>query len=182
MKKFYFLLLIILLNNGVQASEKDKIIDNLKNIKNIVFNFEQNINDKIEKGKCTIQYPKKIFCKYNSANQKTLVSDGKLLAIKTLSSYYLYSLKQTPLEFILDKEFLIKRINSANQRLVDEKYINFKFIENQNEINLFFDKKNFNLIGWQTKDIYQNLSITFLNSIIKNQKLKKGIFQIPERG
>ena len=30
MKKFYFLLLIILLNNGVQASEKDKIIENLK--------------------------------------------------------------------------------------------------------------------------------------------------------
>ena len=94
----------------------------------------------------------------------------------------MYSLKQTPLEFILDKEFLIKRINSANQRLVDEKYINFSFTENQNEINLFFHKKNFNLIGWQTKDIYQNLSITFLNSIIKNQKLKKGIFQIPERG
>jgi len=182
MKKFYFFILIILLNNGVQASEKDKIIENLKNIKNIIFNFEQNINNEIEKGVCTIQYPKKIFCKYNSANQKILVSDGKLLAIKTLSSYYLYSLKQTPLEFILDKEFLIKRIKSANQRLVDEKYINFKFIENQNEINLFFDKKNFNLIGWQTKDIYQNLSITFLNSIVKNQKLKKGIFQIPERG
>ena len=182
MKKFYFLLLIILLDNGVQASEKDRIIDNLKNIKNIIFNFEQNINNEIEKGVCTIQYPKKIFCKYNSANRKILVSDGKLLAIKTLSSYYLYSLNQTPLEFILDKEFLIKKINSANQRLVNEKYINFKFIENQNEVNLFFDKKNFNLIGWQTKDIYQNLSITFLNSIIKNQKLKKGIFKIPERG
>jgi len=182
MKKFYFLLLIILLDNGVQASEKDRIIDNLKNIKNIIFNFEQNINNEIEKGVCTIQYPKKIFCKYNSANRKILVSDGKLLAIKTPSSYYLYSLNQTPLEFILDKEFLIKKINSANQRLVNEKYINFKFIENQNEINLFFDKKNFNLIGWQTKDIYQNLSITFLSSIIKNQKLKKGIFKIPERG
>ena len=182
MKKFYFLLLIILFDSEVQASEKDKIIENLKDIKNIIFNFEQNINNKIEKGMCTIQYPKKIFCKYNSTNQKILVSDGKLLAIKTLSSYYLYSLKQTPLEFILDKEFLIKRINDANQRLVDEKYINFNFIENQNEINLFFDRKNFNLIGWQTKDMYQNLSITFLNSITKNQKLKKGIFQIPERG
>ena len=182
MKKFYFLLLIILFDSEVQASEKDKIIENLKDIKNIIFNFEQNINNKIEKGMCTIQYPKKIFCKYNSTNQKILVSDGKLLAIKTLSSYYLYSLKQTPLEFILDKEFLIKRINDANQRLVDEKYINFNFVENQNEINLFFDRKNFNLIGWQTKDIYQNLSITFLNSITKNQKLKKGIFQIPERG
>ena len=82
----------------------------------------------------------------------------------------------------MDKEFLIKRINNADQRIVDDKYINFSFTENQNEINLFFDNKNFNLIGWQTKDMYQNLSITFLNSIVKNQKLKKGIFQIPERG
>ena len=179
MKKFYFFILIILLNNGVQASEKDKIIENLKNIRNIIFNFEQNINDKIEDGVCTIQYPKKIFCKYNSTNQKILVSDGKLLAIKTLSSYYLYSLKQTPLEFILDKEFLIKRINDANQRLVDEKYINFNFVENQNEINLFFDRKNFNLIGWQTKDIYQNKSKTLLTSILLNQKINKQLFNLP---
>ena len=28
-----------------------------------------------------------------------------------------------------------------------------------------------NLIGWQTLDIYQNLSITYLNSIIKNQNI-----------
>jgi len=31
---------------------------------------EQNINDKIENGKCTLSYPKKIYCKYNLSNQK----------------------------------------------------------------------------------------------------------------
>ena len=30
------------------------------------------------------------------------------------------------------------------------------------------------LIGWQTLDIYQNLNITYLNSIIKNQNIDKG--------
>ena len=38
-----------------------------------------------------------------------------------------------------------------------------------NEINIFFDYDTYNLIGWQTIDIYQNLSITFLSSVIKNQ-------------
>ena len=29
--------------------------------------------------------------------------------------------------------------------------------------------KDLNLIGWQTEDIYQNLSITFISSVKKNQ-------------
>ena len=33
--------------------------------------------------------------------------------------------------------------------------------------SIFFDIDNYNLIGWQTLDIYQNLSITFLSSIEK---------------
>ena len=52
------------------------------------------------------------------------------------------------------------------EELLDNKFINYKFIENENEINLFFDKNTHNLIGWQTLDIYQNLSITYINSII----------------
>ena len=42
-----------------------------------------------------------------------------------------------------------------------------------------FDKDNYNLIGWQTLDIYQNLSITYLSSIKKNELLKKNIFKLP---
>ena len=42
-----------------------------------------------------------------------------------------------------------------------------------NEINVFFDNKTFNLIGWQTKDIYQNLNITYLSSIKKIRKFIK---------
>ena len=53
----YFLILIL----NASASEKDKIIENLKNTKNFDFKFEQNINGKIENGQCTIEYPKKFF-------------------------------------------------------------------------------------------------------------------------
>ena len=51
--------------------------------------------------------------------------------------------------------------------------------EDEHEINVFFDNKTFNLIGWQTKDIYQNLNITFLSSIKKNEIFNKDIFKLP---
>ena len=54
---FFFLFFI---TNG-NTSNKEKIIENLKNTQNLDFNFEQNINGKIENGNCTIQYPKKYF-------------------------------------------------------------------------------------------------------------------------
>ena len=181
MKIYIYILLLILLASKTSANIKENIILNLKNIENINFNFEQNINGKIENGNCTIQYPKKIFCKYNLGNQKILVSDGKSLIIKTTASYYKYSLDKTPLNYLLDKEFLIKKINESNARIVQKKFINFKFTENENEINIFFDIKNFSLLGWQTLDIYQNLSITYLSSISVNQNLKRNLFNLPDR-
>ena len=181
MKIYIYILLLIFLTSKTSANIKENIILNLKNIENINFNFEQNINGKIENGNCTIQYPKKIFCKYNLGNQKILVSDGKSLIIKTTASYYKYSLDKTPLNYLLDKEFLIKKINESNARIVQKKFINFKFTENENEINVFFDIKNFNLLGWQTLDIYQNLSITYLSSISVNKNLKRNLFNLPDR-
>ena len=90
MKKIFLIIFFIISTNNVSASIKDNIIKKLKDVENITFNFEQNINGKIENGNCTIKYPKKIFCKYNLSNQKILVSNGKSLVIKTLSSYYHY--------------------------------------------------------------------------------------------
>ena len=107
--------------------------------------------------------------------------DGKSLIIKTTASYYKYSLDKTPLNYLLDKEFLIKKINESNARIVQKKFINFKFTEDENEINVFFDIKNFSLLGWQTLDIYQNLSITYLSSLSINKNLKRRLFKLPDR-
>ena len=179
MLKYTVLLILLFLITNVNANNKNKIIKNLKNIKNLDFNFEQNINGKIENGNCTIEYPKKIFCEYARSNNKILVSNGKSLVIKTLTSYYRYPLKKTPLNFILDKEFLINKINILEERIVDETLVNYTIKENDNEINIFFDKKTFDLIGWQNTDIYQNFNITFLSSIRKNRVIPKNIFAIP---
>ena len=181
MKKILFILIFFSIISNVSASIKKNIIKKFTNIENISFNFEQNINGKIEKGNCIVEYPKKIYCKYNLGNQKTLVSDGKSLVIKTLSSYYFYPLEKTPLDTILDKKYLLKKITNLDQRDTGDDLINFNFLENENEINLFFDKKTYNLIGWQTVDIYQNVSITYLSAIKRNQKLKKEIFKLPKQ-
>jgi len=176
-RRFIFCFFLILISN-VQASNKDNIIENLKNTKNFNFEFEQNINGKIENGNCTIQYPKKIYCNYLNKD-KILVSNGKSLVIKTKSSFYRYPLKKTPLNLILDKNFLIKKIGRLNEKILDQTYINFSIVENDNEINVFFDDKTFNLVGWQTKDIYQNINVTYLYSIKKNQKVNKNLFKLP---
>tara|TARA_Y100001970_G_scaffold24408_1_gene29013 strand:- start:541 stop:1089 length:549 start_codon:yes stop_codon:yes gene_type:complete len=181
MKKIFFILIYTLLTTETLASIKNDIINKFKNIENISFNFEQNINGKIENGNCTIKYPKKIYCKYNLSNKKILVSNGKSIVIKTLNSFYLYPLDKTPLNFILDKNFLLKKINNLEERDINDDFVNYKFLENNNEINLFFDKKSFNLIGWQTVDIYQNISITYLSSIKRNQKLERNLFILPKQ-
>ena len=71
--------------------------------------------------------------------------------------------------------------SNLKERDIDKKFVNFSFLENENQINLFFDKITFNLIGWQTIDIYQNVSITYLSSIKRNQKLKKNLFLLPQK-
>jgi len=180
-KKIFVIIIFTCLINNASASIKENIINKFKNIENISFQFEQNINGKVENGNCTIEYPKKIYCKYDLSNQKILVSNGKSLVIKTLSSYYLYPLEKTPLNSILNKDFLLNKIKSLNERNIGENFINYKIVENENEINLFFDKKTFNLIGWQTIDLYQNISITYLSSIKRNQKLEKELFVLPKQ-
>ena len=181
MKKYILIIFLIFFNTQASAVIKERIIKILSDINNVTFDFEQNVGGVIENGTCTIEYPKKIFCKYKLGNQKMLVSDGKSLVIKTNSSYYLYPLNKTPLYFILNKKFLLNKINGLNERIIDNKFVNFKFKENNNEISIFFDLKTYNLIGWQTLDIYQNITITYLSSIKKNRNLDKDIFLIPQR-
>ena len=170
----------VLITNG-NASNKKRIIENLKNTKSLDFNFEQNINGKIENGNCTIKYPKKIFCEYARSNNKILISNGKSLVIKTITSYYRYPLDKTPLNFILDKAFLINKIVLLKERIVDESLINYTIKENDNEINIFFSKETFDLVGWQNTDVYQNFNITFLSSIQKNRLISKDIFKLPDQ-
>tara|TARA_B100001057_G_scaffold300947_1_gene301127 strand:+ start:43 stop:591 length:549 start_codon:yes stop_codon:yes gene_type:complete len=179
MFKYIVIFIFFISITNSNASNKEKIIENLKNIKNLDFNFEQNINGKIENGNCTIQYPKKMFCEYAKSNNKILVSNGKSLVVKTKSSYYRYPLDKTPLNFILNKEFLINKIKVLEERIIDASLINYTIKENDIEIKVFFNIETYDLIGWQNTDMYQNFNITFLSSIRKNRIISRNIFKLP---
>ena len=103
------------------------------------------------------------------------------MVIKTETSFYRYSLKKTPLNLILDKNFLIKKIHILKGNVIDDNLINFTILENDNEIDVFFDSETFNLIGWKTRDIYQNTNITYLSSIETNKEITKNLFKIPSQ-
>ena len=49
-----------------------------------------------------------------------------------------------------------------------------------NEITVFFDKKNLDLKGWEIKDQFNNNISFSLNIVAKNDVFKKGTFKVPE--
>ena len=55
MKKIFLITFFLILTKNSFASIKDNIITKLKEVENISFEFEQNINGKIESGNCVIQ-------------------------------------------------------------------------------------------------------------------------------
>ena len=181
-KKIIVICLFFSFFNPLQAALKEEIILNLKKTNNLTFDFKQTIDKKTEEGNCIIEYPKKIYCLYNNFNKKIMVSNGKSLVIKnqTNNQYYRYPLKRTPLELILDKNYLINQMKNLEGRIVDNKYFNFTLVNNDNKINIFFDNQTLNLTGWQTEDIYQNLAVTFMFKIKINQKIDKNIFKLPQ--
>ena len=125
-KKIIVICLFFSFFNPLQAALKEEIILNLKKTNNLTFDFKQTIDKKTEEGNCIIEYPKKIYCLYNNRNKKIIVSNGKSLVIKNQISnqLYFYRLKQTPLDLILDKDYLINQIENLKLRIINDKYVN----------------------------------------------------------
>ena len=76
---------------------------------------------------------------------------------------------------------MLEKIKSNKGDLVDNKYVRFKFVEGDYQINIFFDLKTYNIIGWQNIDLYQNLVITYLYNLKKNIQIKKNQFRLPSQ-
>ena len=180
MKTFLVIILFFFTQNFALASIKNNIVNSFQSTNTLKFKFSQKINEKIETGICIISYPKKIYCKYDDIYNKILVSNGKSLLINSNrnNQYYRYKLKDTPLNLILDKNFLIKKIKELKNENRINNSISFKFNYENNYIDVFFDKKKFYLIGWTTLDIYKNRVETILSEVEINLKVDDKIFKI----
>ena len=74
---FYFLFISISL-----ADLQKDIIDKLNETQTLTFDFKQKIADKEEIGNCFIKYPFLMKCNYKNLKEKTIISNGKTVAIK----------------------------------------------------------------------------------------------------
>jgi outer membrane lipoprotein-sorting protein len=182
MLKTIVVFLLLAFYSPVFSSEKKKIIYKIEMSNNLSFNFIQTISKSEETGNCIISYPKKIYCKYDD-NKKVIISNGKSLVIKNedKGTYYIYPIEKTPLKFLLDKNYLISKIKLLKPRKIEDRYINFKITEKNKEINVFFDQKTLNITGWQTEDLYQNLTITYISSVKINEQINDDIFKLPKK-
>ena len=159
------------------AYTNPKIIKKISDTKNFAFDFEQFINDKKETGNCTISFDNKIICKYDESG-KIIVSNGKTLLIRTKHSSFAtpYKTANTYFKYILNKEFLISKIQG--NVVEKEQYFLLSINDKNNQLNIFFDKNNYLIKGWETIDLYGNKVRS--NIIIKNinQELSENIFNL----
>tara|TARA_B100000674_G_C37468244_1_gene745781 strand:- start:7 stop:561 length:555 start_codon:yes stop_codon:yes gene_type:complete len=178
--KYIYLLLILIFPLNSIAAPIVEIKNKLNNTKNIYFKFIQKISNKIEKGECRISYPKKIYCKYDDVFEKVLVSNGRSLIInsKKIKDYLRYDIKDTPLNLILDKNFLIKKIDEVGEVKVNNDTFSFKINHKNSLVTIFFDNKNYDIKGWSTVDIYQNKVETILFNVQTNMMIDQSIFRI----
>jgi len=178
--KYIIFILILLYPLNIFASSKQLIKNKLEETDNISFKFIQKVGGKTEQGECIISYPKKIFCKYDDIYNKVLVSNGQSLVInsKKIKNYLRYQLKDTPLDLILDKKFLLGKLDQVDTIKESDDTFSFKIVHNNNLLNIFFDKISYEIKGWTTTDIYLNKVETKLSYIETNIMIDDRLFRI----
>ena len=178
--KYIIFILIFFYPLNIFASSKQLIKNKLENTNNISFKFIQKIGKKAEQGECIISYPKKILCKYDDIYNKILVSNGRSLVInsKKINNYLRYQLKDTPLNLILDKKFLLNKLDQVETIKENDETLSFKIVHNNNLLNVFFDKINYEIKGWSTTDIYLNKVETKLINVETNIMIDQKLFRV----
>jgi outer membrane lipoprotein-sorting protein len=164
------------------AEEKEKIIENLKKINSIKFNFTQISNDITEEGNCIVVYPKKMHCFYEGIDEKEIVvnNDTLLLINKKENKSYIYNIKDTPLSIVLDKENILEKLlNKGIFNKINKNIIATINLNNQEDIDIYFDSVRMNIVGWKIKN-YDRSSLEFLmKDILININIKEE-FKISE--
>ena len=179
-KEIFLISFFLLVKTILLADEKDLIIAQLNKLNSLEFTFDQLINEKIEKGSCLLEFPGKLKCSYFDEKKKELVINNKKLAItqKRYNKTYRYPISKSPFLNILYKDKLLEIVQLGKLEISDQiiKLVYF----GDNEITVFFDKKNLDLKGWEIKDQYNNNINFSLNIVAKNDVFKKNTFELPE--
>ena len=179
-RKVFLITLFVSFSFNLSADEKGQIVTQLNNLNSLEFTFNQLVNEKLETGSCLLEFPGKLKCEYFDDKQKEIVINNKRLSItqKKYNKTYYYPISKSPFLNILYKDKLLEIVQSGELESTDEiiKLVYF----GDNEIIVFFDKKNQDLRGWKIKDQYNNNINFSINIVAKNDVFKKGTFKLPE--
>jgi len=179
---FSYFLIYFFSTNYSYADLKKNLINKLTATRTLSFDFVQKISDKEESGNCFIKYPLLMKCKYKNLKQKTIISNGKTVAIikKKYKKIYYYPIKSTPLFFILKKEKIINLIRKNHPLEINSNYIEFEFIDQKTDkVRILFDKKSLEFKGWKAKDSYSNDVIFTIYNLKNNLQIVDSFFKIP---
>ena len=180
---FHILFIYLIFVTAASADLQKKLIDKLTSTKTLSFDFKQKISDKEEVGICFIKYPLLMKCNYKNLKQKTIISNGKSVAIikKKYKKIYRYPVKSTPLFIILKKQEIINLIRKHPPTEISANLIKFEFIDKKkNKIKIFFDKDSLELKGWKTKDAYSNIVSFIISNLKINNQIVDDFFKIPQ--
>ncbi len=186
-KKLFFLFNIffiyLFLVSITFADLQKNLINKLTATQTLSFNFKQKIADKEEIGNCFIKYPLLMKCNYQNLKQKTIISNGKKVAVikKKYKKIYSYPIKSTPLFFILKKDKIINLIRKTQPIEINSNLIKFEFIDKKtNKVKIFFDKNSLEFKGWETKDVYSNNVSFIIDNLKTNNQIMDDFFKIPK--
>jgi outer membrane lipoprotein-sorting protein len=173
--------MLIFLSANTKGSEKEKIIENLKKINSIKFNFTQATNDIVENGNCLIVYPKKMRCLYEEGDKEIVVNDDYLFLInRKENKNYNYNIKDTPLGVMLDKENIIEKLLKVEKfNKIDKNIIAIIDLNSQESIEIYFNSKEMNIVGWKIKN-YDKSNLEFLMKNISINFNTSEKFEIPK--
>ena len=186
-KKLIFLFQIIfiyILFLSISFADLQKnLINKITATKTLSFNFKQNIAEKVEFGNCYIKYPLLMKCIYQNLKQKSVISNGKTVAIikKKYKKIYYYPIRTTPLFIILKKEKILHLVRNNKPTKINSSIIEFELNEKKkNKLKIFFDKDSLEFKGWKTKDAYSN-DVSFIIYDLKiNVIIEDEFFDIPK--
>ena len=186
LKKLFFIfniffIYLFFLSNAIADLQKD-LINKLTATQTLSFNFKQTIADKIEVGNCFIKYPLLMKCNYKNLKKKTIISNGKKIAIikKKYKKIYYYPIKSTPLFFILKKEQIINLVRRTQPTEINSNLIYFEFNNKKNNnLKIFFERNSLDFKGWETKDAYSNKVNFIIDDLKINNQIVDDFFKIP---
>ena len=186
-KKIIFLFkifVIYFLSINISFSDlQTNLINKITATKTLSFNFKQKIAEKEEVGSCIIKYPLLMKCDYENFKQKSVISNGKTVAVikKKYKKIYYYPIKTTPLFTILKKEKILNIIRHNKPNKINSSLIEFELIgKKASKLKIFFDNNTLEFKGWETKDAYSNNVSFIISNLQTNKIIEDKFFKIPK--